>query len=74
MQNCSQVVTVNDVAIRTAVRIQTICYTDFGPNNRHILLCGKWRDKSKFWATSENRSVLKLKSTTTNHLEVFMRK
>ena len=55
-------------------RIQTNCYTDFGPNNRHILLCGKWWDKSKFWATSKNRSVLKLKTTTTNHLEVFMRK
>ena len=27
------------VAIRTAVRIETICYTDFGPN-RYILLCG----------------------------------
>jgi len=30
-----------------------------------------WWDKSKFWATSENRSVLKLKATTTNHLESF---
>ena len=27
------------VAIRTAVRIETNCYTDFGPN-RYILLCG----------------------------------
>jgi len=36
-------VTVFDVAIRTAVRIETNCYTDFRPNNRQILLCGKWR-------------------------------
>ena len=34
-----------DVAIRTAVRTETNCYTDFSPNNRHIglLLCRKWR-------------------------------